>query len=138
MQSKLLAAFLIASALLATPAMARSSVPVVNYENVSVPSSSDKVPTAAEVKQAILAAAEAKGWSIAQQPDGKLLATLKVRNKHAIVVEISYAGDQYSLTYKESINMNYAERDGEQLIHPHYNKWTQELIDAIHIEMLNL
>jgi DNA-binding LacI/PurR family transcriptional regulator len=56
---------------------------------------SDKVPTAAEVRQAILAAAEAKGWVIAPQPDGKLLATLKVRNKHAIVVEISYAADQY-------------------------------------------
>ena len=138
MPSKLLAAFFIAWALLATPAMARSSVPIVNHENVSVPSSSDKVPTAAEVRQAILAAAEAKGWVIAPQPDGKLLATLKVRNKHAIVVEISYAADQYSLTYKESINMNYAERDGEQLIHPNYNKWTQGLIDAIHTEMLNL
>jgi len=138
MKSKLLAAFLIASALFATPAMARSPVPIVNYENVSVPSSEDKVPTAAEVKRAILAAAEAKGWLIAPQPDGKLLATFKVQNKHAIVVEISYAADQYSLTYKESVNMKYTERDGEQLIHPNYNKWTQGLIDAIHSEMLNL
>ncbi len=138
MKSKLLAAFLIASALFATPAMARSPVPIVNYENVSVPSSEDKVPTAAEVKRAILAAAEAKGWLIVPQPDGKLLATFKVQNKHAIVVEISYAADQYSLTYKESVNMKYTERDGEQLIHPNYNKWTQGLIDAIHSEMLNL
>ncbi len=138
MKSRLLASFLIAALLTATPAIARHSVPIVNYNNVAVATSRDQALAADQVKQAILAAATTKGWSIAYQPDGKLLATLNVRNKHTIVVEIAYTANSYSLTYKDSTNMNYAVVDSERVIHPNYNKWVQDLSAAIRGELLKL
>ncbi|MBS1228783.1 MAG: hypothetical protein H6R17_2060 [Proteobacteria bacterium] len=125
-------------ALLSLNATAREAVPIVNYDDIAVATNSGKAPSAEQVKQAIIAAASNKGWSIAHQADGQLLATLVVRNKHTIVVSIACAADKYSLRYKDSINMKFEERDGQQLIHPYYNKWVLDLKDAIRIELLKL
>lgn len=138
MKSKLFTAFLVASTLFVTPASARQTVPIVNYDKLAVAVNSGKAPQAEQVKQAILAAAGSKSWSVATQADGKLLATLQVRGKHTVVVEIAYASDQYSLTYKDSTNMKFGAGDGQPLIHPFYNKWVQELKEAIRIELLKL
>ena len=129
---------LLAITLFSFNAVAREAVPIVNYDDIAVATNSGKAPSADQVKQAIIAAASNKSWSIARQPDGKLLATLIVRNKHTIVVEIAYAADTYSLRYKDSINMKFDQRDGQPVIHPYYNRWVQELKDAIRIELLKL
>jgi hypothetical protein len=153
MKSKLLFAFLIAAALGAAPAVARDPVPIIDYPNIAVATSSGKPLQVGQVKQAIQTAAAAKGWSIGYQADGKLLATLMVRGKHTIVVEIPYAVDKYSLIYKDSTNMKYApsgkpmdNRDPTSMrsgtghtgavIHPYYNRWVQELKEAIRLELL--
>jgi len=130
--------FIVFIALLSLTATAREAVPIVNYDDIAVATNSGKAPSAEQVKQAIIAAASNKSWSIAHQADGKLLATLIVRNKHTIVVEIAYAADTYSLRYKDSINMKFDQRDGQPVIHPYYNRWVQELKDAIRIELLKL
>jgi 3-oxoacyl-[acyl-carrier-protein] synthase II len=41
-------------------------------------------------QEAILAGAAAKNWTVAQQADGNLQATLKVRGKHTVMVLITY------------------------------------------------
>lgn len=138
MKSKLFAALLIAATLFAAPVSARETVAIVNYDNLVVATNSGKVLVAEQVKQAILAAAGAKSWSIAYQADGKLLATLNVRGKHTVMVGISYTAEQYSLRYKDSTNMKFGEREGRAVIHPYYNKWVQELKEAIRIELLKL
>lgn len=129
---------LLAMTLFSFNAVAREAVPIVNYDDIAVATNSGKSPSADQVKQAIIAAASNKSWSIARQPDGKLQATLVVRNKHTIVVEIACAADKYSLRYKDSINMKFEERDGQQLIHPFYNKWVLDFKEAIRIEVLKL
>ena len=136
MKSKLFAALLIATALVAAPAIARDSVPIVNYDNVAVATSSGKAPEAEQVRQVITATAAGKGWTVAPAGDGKLQATIVVRGKHTVVVDIAYAADKYALTYKDSTNMNFIERDGQKLIHPFYNKWVQTLKEAIRLELL--
>lgn len=136
MKSLLVAVFLLASALATTPVSARTPVPVINHDNVVVATATGKTLAAEQVKQAILAAVGVKGWSAVQQADGKLLATLHVRGKHTVVVEITYAADKYSLIYKDSVNMKSGSRDGQTVIHPFYNKWVQELLDAIRLELL--
>lgn len=136
MKSRLLAAVFFAATIVATPAVARDSVPIVNYDNVAVATSSGKAASAEQVRQAITAAAAGKGWTVAEQGDGKLQATIVVRGKHTVVVDIAYAADKYALTYKDSINMNLIERDGQKLIHPFYNKWVQTLKEAIRLELL--
>lgn len=138
MKSKLFASILIAATLAVTPAIAREPVPIINHDNIPVATNSGKVLQLDQVKQAIQTAAGAKAWTIAFQADGKLLATLNVRNKHTIVVEIAYAADKYSLQYRDSTNMKFGELNGSKVIHPFYNKWVLELKDAIRVELLKL
>ncbi|MGH6627408.1 MAG: hypothetical protein ACRECD_12885 [Burkholderiaceae bacterium] len=103
-----------------------------------VATNSGKAVQAEQVKQAIQAAAGTRNWSLSPQAEGKLLATLNVRGKHTIMVEIAYAADRYSLSYKDSVNMNYGAHNGLPSIHPNYNKWVQHLQDGIRIELLKL
>lgn len=142
---------------------ARESVPIVNYDRIPVATRSANAPQIDQVKEAILSAAKTKEWMIGYQPDGKLLLTLKVRNKHTVVVEIAYAADSYSLQYRDSINMNFSktppyretnrggnaggyyspsnvdsERDQKPVIHPAYNTWVAELVKAIQMELMKI
>ena len=131
-------AVLVFAALVSLNVIARTPVPIINHDNLSVATNSGKTLQIEQVKQAIQTAAGAKGWSIAFQADGKMLATLNVRNKHTVVVEIAYATDKYSLQYKDSANMKFGEFNGAKVIHPYYNKWVQELRDSIRNELLKV
>lgn len=131
-------AILIFSAILSLNAFAREAVAIVNYDNIPVVATSGNAPSAEHIKQAILLAAGTKSWSVVLQANGQLLATLNVRGKHTVVTEIAYAIDKYSLTYRDSTNMKFGERDGQRVIHPFYNKWVLELKEAIRIELLKL
>jgi hypothetical protein len=155
MKSILFALFVVASVLGAGQALAqRAAVPIIDHPDIAVATSSGKPLQPERVKEAILAAAKAKGWGLAFEPSGKIMATLVVRNKHTVVVEIAYTAEKYSLMYKDSVNMKYAPnaqtdshinsvnnsytRGGYNgpVIHPFYNKWVQELKDAIRAELL--
>lgn len=138
MKSKFFAGLILALAFAAGPASARWPMPIVNYPDVPVVTSSGTAPSAARVKQAILAGAAAKNWTIAQQADGKLQATLKVRGKHTVIVQIAYTPEKYSLTYQDSIDMNYGQRNGEPVIHPFYNTWVTDLKESIRAELVKI
>lgn len=134
-------------------AEARTPVPIINYENIAIATNSGKSIQVDQVKQAISMAATSKGWRVAYSPDGSLLATLVVRNKHTVVVKIAYDVNKYSINYNDSNNMKYGiinvqqtmassntdqSHNGQGEIHPYYNKWVLELKDAIRIELLKL
>ncbi len=169
MKAITISVFIAASMSFMSPAIARTSVPIVNYENVIVATNSGNTLQAEQVKTAVLVAAGSKGWSVAHQADGKMLASLTVRGKHTIVVEISYTASSYSLHYRDSVNMHYQPDhqlnltrsqnsynqvqsqgqgqaqaqtqsgiDSRAVIHPNYNKWVQDLRDAIRIQLLRL
>lgn len=138
MKSKLFAVLFLAMVFIAGPASARRLVPIVNHSDIAIVASSGKTVTAAHVKQAIMVGAAAKGWTTAEQEDGKLLATVNVRSKHTVMVLIAYTPAKYSLTYQNSIGMNYDQQDGQPVIHPSYNKWVQGLQEAIRTELFKL
>jgi hypothetical protein len=127
----LLAALL---SLAAVPASAqRVPVPIVNYDNVVV----TKAATAADVKNAILAAAYATGrkWVVSEPSPGRLIATYHVRT-HTVTTEIRYSATNFSVVYADSIDMKYAPgADGRGVIHPFYNQWVQEFVQAIRLEL---
>jgi hypothetical protein len=145
---RLLSSLLFVCLLGASPAHAqRTPVSIVNHPNIPV--ATTKPVQAEQVKKAIHGAALRKGWTLADEAGDKMLATLVVRNKHTIMVEIVYSADKYSIAYRDSINMNYhseakydsrlpnasANRASGPVIHPAYNTWVQELKDAIRIEL---
>lgn len=132
----LFAAALLALAFCASPAFAWPLVPIINHDSIPVTTGSGRLPQAEQVRQAIQQAATGRGWSLVQHTDGTLLATLNVRNKHQIVVEIGYSAERYSLKYRDSVNMQYEVLGGEPSIHSKYNKWVQNLASAIRVELL--
>lgn len=122
-------------ALAALQAQARAPVPIVNHENVQVVRASGKT-SAADVEKAIRAAAVATGrkWAVTQPRPGMLVATYSVRT-HTVVTEIQYSASTYSVRYKDSINMKYVPGEGAGSIHPFYNQWVDEFMQAIRVEL---
>jgi hypothetical protein len=120
--------------LLATPAFARSAVPLVEFPDQGIAAPAGKTLTDAEVREAIVRAAKSLGWTLDPAGDQKLVATLVVRNKHTIAVNIAYTPEKVSVTFNSSINMKYEVKGGVAVIHPNYNEWTRKLVDAIRFE----
>jgi hypothetical protein len=85
--------------------------------------------TQAEVRDAIVAAASAKQWKVNYVAAGRLVAQRNVAGRHLVEVDIRYGPQQYSVLYRNSINMNYRATDAS--IHPNYNRWARELVDGI-------
>jgi hypothetical protein len=122
----------------ALPALAqRQPVPIVNHGNLPVTAAPGKQLQASDVKKAIMAAAVATGrqWSVTETAPGRLLATYHVRT-HTVSTEIHYDANAFSVFYRDSVDMKYAPGpDGKGVIHPFYNQWVQELIQAIRVEL---
>jgi len=138
MKTRLFASFMLIAAFLTGPTCARSGVPIVNYENVTIVTGSGKPLTLEQVKEHIIIAGAVHNWQISASEDGKLTARLLVRNKHAITVDLPYTTTQYSMIYKDSMNMNYEVSHGVPEIHPSYNKWVDTLGKDIRTELLKL
>lgn len=96
------------------------SVPVMNI--VEAPVVSPRGASMAEVERAIVGAGTTLGWQMAPHGPGKVVGTLALRD-HRAVVDIDYTPKVYSIRYRESSNLDYA--NGQ--IHKNYNGWIQNL-----------
>lgn len=117
---------------------AREAVPIVDYLDNAILTSSGKALTADQVKNAIVAGATARGWQTTKGTKGdELQATLHVRGKHTVVVTITYSAQAYSIQYQSSTNMKYshAADTNVRVIHPFYNRWVSELREGIRTEL---
>lgn len=92
---------------------------------------------AADVGAAIKLAAEDQGWEISHEEPGVLQALLQIR-RHTSMVTIRYDETNYSIDYKDSINLGYTPNDSGQgrmgdsavkgpRIHGNYNIWVDRL-----------
>lgn len=126
---KILRFFAIALAFASLSATAgRASVPVINYENVSITNAAGQPATAEEIRRAFEFAAALRGWQIAHSRPGQMVATYTKQGKHTVSTDISYSPGKYSIKYRDSVNMRYEPAgEGQGLIHPHYNKWVEFL-----------
>lgn len=154
---RLLSVFILSLAF-AGPGMAgaRPSVPIENIQNAPL------IPKAASleaVQAALERAAKRRGWVITTSEPGKAVGTLVIRGKHTVVVDIAYTTEAVSLSYKNSINMNFETyttppdslvgssayqpdsrvdrkyTEGQPLIHPNYNVWVKELFNQLNSEL---
>lgn len=136
---KIIKALLLACALVVSAsAAARTPEPVVNYSNLAIAPASGKALSAADVQQLIKSAAETRKWVISGVADGKMLAKKSWNNKHTIIVDISYSPTSYSIVYRDSIDMKYQTLNGVTTIHPHYNRFVRELVEAIRLDLTML
>jgi len=98
--------------------------------NVRNAPGSNKAVSMADVETAIRRAGHGLGWQITPQGPGKAEGVLVLRD-HRAVVDITYDTRNYSITYKDSSNLQY---DGKT-IHSNYNGWIQNLDKAIRTQL---
>jgi len=123
---------LIAAAVLAVSACALQQ-PIQKVENAPVATPSGKPLTAAQVRQAIITAGTALGWTVADAGPGRLEGTLNLRT-HTAVVDLPYTSTTYSILFKRGDNLNVI--DGT--IHKNYNGWVKNLDRGIRTELSRL
>lgn len=115
------------------PAIARTPVPVIDPAPVSFVT--QPPPDAAAFKVILLKAASSHDWAVLNAQGDTYTLQLVVRNKHTATVDVKYTDKGYSITYASSTNLNFTDKGGTRLIHPHYNTWVEALNRAIQLEL---
>jgi hypothetical protein len=86
-------------------------------------------------RQAVQFIGASKGWTIANEADGRMELTRTVRGQHFVKVELTYDPRGYRVRYLESTNLLYEERKrfgaSLRLIHKNYNNWIADLVSGI-------
>lgn len=94
--------------------------PIVRFDDAPL--------TVHDVERAIVLGGMEHGWKIAPVAPGHMVGTLVVRGKHEAVVDITYDTHTYSVTYKDSTNLDYRP---PRFIHKNYNRWVAYLVRSI-------
>lgn len=123
---------------LTSSAHARSVVPIINHDTVPVSSSSGSKITLSQVRQAFIIGGAKDGWIFSDLGENQMIGRLVVRNKHTVAVTIRYDVKSYSVEYKDSSNMKYELKVDSAYIHPFYNKWVDNLIFNVNIELSHI
>jgi hypothetical protein len=119
-----------------TPAMA-ADVSVSSWDNVAAITGSGKPASAEEIKRAFMVGGARRGWTFADAGPGKLTCTLAVRT-HTLVMNLAYEDGKYSLSYKDSVNLDYKDADGKRTIHRSYLNWNTYLMNDARAELMRL
>lgn len=122
--------FLLATFVIFALSACRAS-PIINIDNAGF--EINEKHSSADIKKAIFRAGTSLGWVLKYKKEGQILATLVLR-KHVAIVNITYNKKSYSITYKDSQNLDY---DGKT-IHQNYNGWVTNLNKGIQIQLNNL
>jgi hypothetical protein len=99
-----------------------TSRPVTNVTDQPIVTAPGKQLTDEQVKYAIVSAGTGLGWVMTPVSPGLISGRLSLRD-HVAVVDVRYTTKTYSITYKDSTNLNY--QDGQ--IHKNYNGWIENL-----------
>ena len=115
----------------ALPSLAtRSAIPMLELGRQQIVTM-DGHPLAIEnVRKAILYGGITRRWTAVGDQPGVL--TLQANNgKHLVVVDVAYDESSYEIRYKSSVEMDFENKDGRNVIHPKYNQWVNDLSTAI-------
>lgn len=103
------------------------------YNVSAAPVVANKAVSMDDVQKAIVSAGVGLGWQMKPVEPGLIVGTLSLRT-HTAVVDIKYDTKNYSITYKDSSNLDYK---GDS-IHKNYNGWVQNLDSGIRSKLSNL
>ena len=129
MSFKNLVVALICSGAVFLIACSNKTVPVINYTGTPIETSSAK-PDLNKIKKAIVLGGIKAGWQMQPVADGHILASLFSAG-HIIKVDVKYDTKTYSITYKESSNLEY----NGTTISPDYNNWVGKLNSNIRSQL---
>ena len=107
------------------------TAPTYNVSNAPVVVTPGKQATMESVKAAILRAGNGMGWQMTDTAPGVINARIVLRT-HTASVDIRYDTKTYSITYRDSINLDASGGN----IHKNYNGWVENLDRDIRVELL--
>jgi hypothetical protein len=106
----------------------RGAGQIYNVKDAPIATATGTAVTLEQVTKAIVDAGVGLKWTMVVTKPGQIVATQNLRT-HTAIVDIAYNTKTYSITYKDSVNLNYnAEK---QTIHKAYSGWVQNLDNAI-------
>jgi anthranilate/para-aminobenzoate synthase component II len=100
-------------------------------EDVSMPAAGK---TNAQLKTAILAGCEDRGWVCSEVSQGVIEGSLQ-KGRYLSEVQIPYGNNGYKIVYKNSENLDYNAK--KQRIHKAYYKWVIYLNKSIRAALAN-
>lgn len=107
-----------------------TSVPIRNFDANPVPQMASGQHDLESIKTNILKACIKLGWTCRSNAEGQILGKLDIR-KHQLRVDITFNEQEYSIDYKDSINLDY---NGKK-IHRQYINWVTNLMRNIDAEL---
>lgn len=110
-----------------------TQAPIRNVPDATVVTGTGKPATPEDVRIAIVRAGTTLGWVMTPVDPGLVSGRLALRG-HLAIVDVRYTAKDYSITYKDSTNLDY--RDGQ--IHKNYNGWIENLNRDIRANLLLL
>jgi hypothetical protein len=110
-----------------------TQAPVRNVSQTPVVTGTGKPVTAEQVRSAIVRAGSGLGWQMTPVDPGLVSGRLALRG-HVAVVDVRYSPKDFSITYKDSTGLDYA--NGQ--IHKNYNGWVENLDRDIRANLLSL
>jgi hypothetical protein len=120
--------FMLAAAMAAACAVvAAREAPLQDPGKVELAVPSGQTASPAKVRQALVLAGTARGWTVVGDQPGRLKLNFDKASKHRVTVEVSYDARSFDIRYVDSHNLNYAQKDGQPMIHPNYNRWVNNL-----------
>jgi hypothetical protein len=103
------------------------------YNVSAAPVVANKAVSMDDVQKAIIRAGASLGWQMKPVKPGLIVGTLTLRT-HMAMVNVKYDAKTYSITYKDSSNLDYT---GDS-IHKNYNGWVTNLDRGIQSQLSNL
>jgi hypothetical protein len=103
------------------------------YNVSAAPVVANKAVSMDDVQKAIIRAGAGLGWQMKPVEPGLIVGTLTLRT-HMAMVNVKYDAKTYSITYKDSSNLDYT---GDS-IHKNYNGWVTNLDRGIQSQLSNL
>jgi len=90
--------------------------------------------TTEQVRDAILAGCEERGWITTQKDGNTISARLLSKGKYEVYVDIIYDNTNYKIEYVKSVNLDAT----EDKIHKAYAKWINFLQKSINAELFKI
>jgi hypothetical protein len=107
-----------------------AGTPIYNVQSSPIPP--NPAATMENIEKAIMRAGLTLGWQIAPKGPGHAEGVLVLRT-HRAVVDITYDTKSFNINYKDSLNLDYREKD--KTIHSNYNGWIQNLEKGIRAQV---
>jgi hypothetical protein len=119
------------------PGTALAAVEIVEWKDVAAVTSSGKPASAEDIKKAFMVGGAHRGWVFSDSGPGKMTGKLVVRT-HTLVMDLKYEAGKYTLSYLDSVNLDYKDDAGKKTIHKAYVNWNTNLMNDARAELLRL